>query len=183
MPVKFARSRGLELRVPTPDSGLRRGVSKVEPERPWLDGADLQQTAVGPWILSDSPTDLVFVGGVDHMKRLAMVADWAAEQDESVLDEAVHECRMLVPGRLLTDAKRLVPTRAVDKGQREIRQRSRRLEGSWAVMRNAALSGSPISKFLPNSSYAAEGGIEAASPAAVACGGAIPVRFCAPRVS
>jgi hypothetical protein len=45
-------------------------------------------------------------------ETVSLVADRAAEQDETVRDEAIHEHRMRVPGRLLADIERFIPRRA-----------------------------------------------------------------------
>jgi hypothetical protein len=63
----------------------------------------LQQLGLGPRILAEAPPDFVLIGRFNDMQRLALVSHRAANQDEPVLNEAVHERGMRVPVLLLAD--------------------------------------------------------------------------------
>src|SRR5438552_9285554 len=77
-----------------------RSVAAVEPERPGLYRADPQQPGHRPRVLGQARLDLVLVGGLDDMQRPVARAERAADDDEAVLDQPVHERSVLIP-RLL----------------------------------------------------------------------------------
>ena len=98
----------------------RASWAAVEPERPGLYRADAQEPGPRPGIVSQPRLDLVLIRGLDCVQGLLAVADRAAEDDEAVIDEPVHECRVLIPGALLPDLTRGVPASAVNQLHREI---------------------------------------------------------------
>lgn len=57
----------------------------------------------GPRIVCEAGSERDFVDCVNDVQRLPAVIQWAAEQDEPVGDQAVHELGMLVPAVLLAD--------------------------------------------------------------------------------
>ena len=63
---------------------------------------------------------LVLICGFDGMQSLLAVTNWAAENDEAIIDEPVHECRVPGPALLVADLARGVPAWAVDQPDREI---------------------------------------------------------------
>jgi hypothetical protein len=79
----------------------------------------LEQSHRGPWIIAKTCLNLAFVRGFDDEQRPLAVSDWAAQEDEAIVYEAVHERRVLVPGMLFPDRERGVPARAVDRCQRK----------------------------------------------------------------
>ena len=52
-----------------------------------------------PGIPAHAVRDFLLVRGVDHVQRVLTVAEWAACEDEALVRQAVHEGRVLVPGR------------------------------------------------------------------------------------
>src|SRR6266581_4050107 len=64
--------------------------------------------------------DLMLVRGLDDMQRPLAVAERAAEDDEAVIDESVHERRVLIPGVLVPDLARGIPPRSMGHRHREI---------------------------------------------------------------
>jgi len=92
----------------------------VEPERPRLYPADSQQTGVSPGILAEALADFLLIGRRDGVEGPLTVANRAAEDEEPVVDQPVHECRVRVPAVLLTDWPRSIPVRAVDQGHCEV---------------------------------------------------------------
>ena len=58
-----------------------------------------------PRIVGQPLPDFVVISRVNEMECLPVVANWAADQDEAVRDEAVHERRMCRPSRLLADVE------------------------------------------------------------------------------
>src|SRR5579859_3360361 len=92
----------------------------VKPERPRLDHTDLQQPGAGPRILREARPDVLLTGGLDHMQGLLAVPDWATQDQEAVVDQPVHEGRVLVPPVLLPDGPRRIPAGAVYQPDREV---------------------------------------------------------------
>jgi hypothetical protein len=54
------------------------------------------------------------------MQGLLAVTNWAAENDEAIVDEPVHECRVPGPAVLVADLTRGVPAWAVDQPYRKM---------------------------------------------------------------
>src|SRR5215475_9185881 len=100
-------------------SACRAGVPAVEPERPWLDRPDPEQSHGRPRILAQARLDLALVGRFHGVQGPLAVAERAANDDHPLLDEPVHECRVLVPRLLLPDWPRGIPVRAVNQRQCE----------------------------------------------------------------
>ena len=75
----------------------------VEPERPGLYRADPEQSGRSPGIPGKTCPDLVLIRGLDDVQGLLTIADWAAEDDKAIIDEPVHECRVLIPALLAPD--------------------------------------------------------------------------------
>ena len=94
-------------------------MTAVEPERPALDRADPEQAGRRPGILAKARLDFVLVRGLDGVQGLAAIADWAAEDDKTMVDEPVYERRVLIPGVLVPDLTRGIPAWAVDQLHRE----------------------------------------------------------------
>lgn len=84
----------------------RSRLTAVEPERPALDRADPEQAGRRPGILAKARLDFVLVRGLDGVQGLAAIADWAAEDDKTMVDEPVYERRVLIPGVLVPDLAR-----------------------------------------------------------------------------
>src|SRR5579872_5941824 len=89
---------------PAPPGSRARAASSaivsrtaVKPERPRLDHTDLQQPGAGPRILRKPRRDVLLTGGLDHVQGLLAVADRAAQDQEAVVDQPVHEGRVLAP--------------------------------------------------------------------------------------
>src|SRR5437879_2349667 len=78
-------------------TATRRSVAAVEPERPGLYRADPQHPGHRPRVLGQACLDLPLVGGLDDMQRPVARTERAADDDEAVLDQPVHERRMLIP--------------------------------------------------------------------------------------
>src|ERR1700684_4610701 len=84
----------------------RRLRAAVEPQRPGIPGQ-----ACG---------DVALVARLDHVQGLLAGADRAADDDEPVVDQLVHEGRVLIPAVLLPDRARGVPAWAVHQPDREV---------------------------------------------------------------
>jgi hypothetical protein len=95
-------------------------LAAVEPERPGLYRADPEQPGRRPGICGKTWLYFVFVRGLDDVQGLLAVTNRAAEDDEAIADEPVHECRVSGPALLVPDLPRGVPARAVDQPYREI---------------------------------------------------------------
>ena len=76
-----------------------------------------------PRVLAEARPDFVLVRSLDGMQGLLAAADWPAEDDKAIVDQPVHECRMLVPGVLLPDLARGIPGWRVDQPYHEIGHR------------------------------------------------------------
>jgi tetratricopeptide (TPR) repeat protein len=62
-------------------SARRIPWAAVEPERPWLYRADLEQSSAGPRILGQACLDLVLIWGLDDMQGLLAAAARGVYQD------------------------------------------------------------------------------------------------------
>src|SRR5215831_3382773 len=124
--TRFAADRGRTVgrrrawAVDEAGSARRIPGAAVEPECPRLYRADLEQAGRRPGILGQARCDLVFIRSLDDVQGLLAAADRAAEDDKAVLDEPVHECRVLIPPVLVADLTRGIPAWAVDQPHREI---------------------------------------------------------------
>src|SRR5215472_8762888 len=96
------------------------GCPPIQPYRPGFDGADLQEVGYGPGIFAEPRPDLQFVFSLDEMQGAVARAERAADDQESVIDEPVHELRVSVPVVLLPDRARVVPARTVNQDHREV---------------------------------------------------------------
>ena|ERR1022692_283913 len=94
-------ARGLVSQIPW---------AAVEPECPGLYGGDPQQPGQCPGILGKACPDLVLIGGCHDMQGLFAITDRAAEDDEAIIDQPVHEGRVLIPGVLIPVLTRAGPS-------------------------------------------------------------------------
>ena len=78
----------------------------VQPERPRLDRADPEQPGRRPRVLGEACPDLVLARSLHQVQRALAVPERAADDQEAVIDEAVHERRVLVPAVLTADRPR-----------------------------------------------------------------------------
>src|SRR5215472_8670341 len=101
----------------------------VEPECPGLYRADLEQSGRRPGICGKTRPNLVLVPGFHDVQGLLAVTNWPAEDDEAVVDEPVHECRVLGPALLVPDRLRGIPAGTVDQPYREVDH----VRSVWAV--------------------------------------------------
>src|SRR3954454_3620328 len=85
------------------------GATRVEPDLPRLDGLE-QQVRAAPRVGREALADLVLRPRL-HDVHDAAVAERAAELDEPVVDERLHEARVLLPLRLLLERPRAVELR------------------------------------------------------------------------
>ena len=97
---------------------------------------------------------LVLICGFDGMQGLLAVTNWAAENDEAIVDEPVHECRVPGPAVLVPDLTRGVPAWAVDQPHRKIGH-------ARSVRAIADIHGCPCAAGTPtiSTSYAADRGV------------------------
>src|SRR5258708_6148977 len=107
-------------------SGSRSPVSRglrpdgrAQPDRPGLHGRDRQDPAF-PGIVSEAGTDLLLATRMDDEQVVVTVAlaHRAAEDDEALVRERIHERRVFVPSGLLAPALRVIPdgpVRALDQ--------------------------------------------------------------------
>ncbi len=73
-------------------------------------------TVLGPWVVSQSCTDLPRVGAVDEMGGVGAGADRATDDDQAISDQMIHERGMVIPAVLFADSAAVVPRRAVYEG-------------------------------------------------------------------
>src|SRR5262245_66589661 len=84
-------------------SACRAGVPAVEPERPWLDRPDPEQSHGRPRILAQARLDLALVGRFHGVQGPLAVAERDANDASPLLDETVHKRRVPVPTVVLLD--------------------------------------------------------------------------------
>src|SRR5439155_2424698 len=96
----------------TSRSGL--AVSRTEPDRPRLHALDRQHVA-RPWVVCEASPDHGLSPGIDDEHDLLAVAvtHGAAENDDALVDQRVHESSMLVPAGLLPARPGVVPGRTL----------------------------------------------------------------------
>jgi len=63
--------------------------------------------------------DLARVRALDEMGRVVACADRASDDDQSFVDQAIHERGVVTPAILLGDAASVFPRRTVDQGAQE----------------------------------------------------------------
>jgi len=73
-------------------------------------------TVLGPWVVSQSCTDLWRIGAVDEMGGVGAGADRATNDDQAISDQMIHERGMPIPAVLLADSAGVVPRPAVYEG-------------------------------------------------------------------
>jgi hypothetical protein len=95
-------------------------AAAIEPERPGLYRADPEQSSGCPRIPGQARPDLVLIRRLYHVQGLLAVTHRAAEDDETVVDQPVHESRVIVPAVLIPDRAGEIPARAVNQPHREI---------------------------------------------------------------
>jgi hypothetical protein len=93
----------------------------VQPDGPRLHAADGQHR-IRPWIGGKATTNVGFVLSAAYEQGLLAVdvAHWTAEDNDSILGQAIHECRMLIPACLLTPRPRPIPRRTAQVLDQEI---------------------------------------------------------------
>ena len=87
----------------------------VEPERPGLYRADPEQAGRCPGVCCETCPYFVLICGLDGVQGLLAVTNRAAEDKEAIVDEPVHECRVLIPAVLIPDLARGIPAWAVNQ--------------------------------------------------------------------
>src|SRR5712691_4981386 len=108
--VDYESTTNLEQR----ESTVSRSASLVaKQDLPALDLSNAEQPHWRPGIVREPGIDLSLALGIDDQQELQPVAEWAAEDDEAVIHECVHEHGVLVPLFLLAHRERRVP---VDSG-------------------------------------------------------------------
>jgi len=82
----------------------------AKPDRPGLD-ALRREHVFAPRILSQTCANRDLALGVDDLQGVVAIpfADRPSEDDEPVVDERIHEGRVLVPAGLLASPTRMVP--------------------------------------------------------------------------
>src|SRR5438128_2102201 len=105
-----ARPTQLELPLRPAARGSHLGAKQ---DLPALDPCNEQQPHRRPGILREPCIDFLLAFGIRDQQELQPVAEWAAEDDEAVLHECVHEHGVLIPIFLLAQRERRVP---VDSG-------------------------------------------------------------------
>lgn len=73
--------------------------------------------------MAESIPDLILVRRVDEVQGLIPITERTAYDDESGVDEPIHEGGMLLPSVLLPDEPRRVPVAGVHERQREVRHK------------------------------------------------------------
>lgn len=106
------RRPGHASRAPRSPTAATELTEPVEQDRPALDADDRERPVLVPRILCESLPDGVLAGRADDEQYLAITLQWAAEQDETCIDELVHEPGMIIEACLLPQAKRPVPRTA-----------------------------------------------------------------------
>ena len=86
-------------------------VAPVEPDRPGVDRID-HEMGLAPRIAPERRADIVLRPCLDGEHDAELVGERAAENDEAVGDETVHEVCVLLPAGLLLERERRIPLRA-----------------------------------------------------------------------
>src|SRR5215475_9437882 len=97
-----------------------RSAAAVEPECPGLNRPDPQQPRHRPRVRTEARLDLALVGRLDDVQRPVALAERAADDDEPIVHQAVHEGCVLIPAILGPDLARRIPARTVDQCHREV---------------------------------------------------------------
>jgi hypothetical protein len=89
---------------------LARGDVRAQPDRPRLHALD-RQHGVRPRVFGEAGADRRLALRVDDEQNVlaAVLADRAAENDDTLVGERIHERRVLVPPSLLTPAFGVIP--------------------------------------------------------------------------
>lgn len=104
--ARIARTRN--LRLPT-----------VEQDRPGLDGLDREHPVLVPTVLRESLPNRLLRRSRNGVQDVAVTSEWSAQHDETIVDERVHESRVLIPPVLLAQIPRPVPGPAALETYRE----------------------------------------------------------------
>src|SRR5438270_5761406 len=110
--------------------------TSAKQDLPALDLCDAQQPQRCPGIVRESGIDFLLAFGIDDQQDLPPIAQWAAEDDEAVVYECVHERCVLIPLLLLAHGKPGVPVLSPFSGYYVIGQRPfrhRHLLTTWCV--------------------------------------------------
>src|SRR5262245_15371762 len=108
---------------------VRRASSPtaVEQDRPAFDAHGRQHAIDPPRIGDEEVADGLLGVGRDHVHRLPVALEGPAENDPPLIDEVVHEPRVVVPAVLLTHVAAPVPRPAALEPEDEVvHARSRR---------------------------------------------------------
>ncbi|MGP6188915.1 MAG: phosphotransferase [Vulcanimicrobiaceae bacterium] len=131
-----------------------------EQDLPALDADGPQQLHTPPRIGREASLDSLFALGFDNEHPLGAVAERASQNDEALLDEAVHIRRVLVPAFLFAHRARSVPSgsaleRNDEVGHSAHASRSRAARASWksrfpvcSGVRSPPASESNVSKLM-----------------------------------
>src|SRR5579859_895487 len=103
---------GCQSEEGSPGDRLLRPRAPVEEDRPGLDRGDREHPVAVPAVLGQSLAHGPLGGGPDRMQDVPLAAQGAAQDDETLLDQRVHEPRVLGEPLLLTQATREVPRSA-----------------------------------------------------------------------
>src|SRR5207302_102843 len=79
--------------------------ARAKEDLPVLDLCNAQQPQRCPRIVRESGSDFLLAFGFDDQQDFLPIAEWAAEDDEAVVYECVHERCMLIPLLLLAHGK------------------------------------------------------------------------------
>src|SRR5207302_9683568 len=93
-------------------SVTRSALTAVQEDRPALDALRREHPVDPPRVGGEPLADRALGRRADDVQRLAVTFEWAAEQDEALVDEVVHELGVLVPAVLLTHVAAPVPRSA-----------------------------------------------------------------------
>ena len=95
-------------------SARRSSRAAVQPKRPAFYRADAEQPSRRPGIPGEARPDLILVRRLDHVQRLFAITDGATEDDKAIIDEPVHESRVLIPAILVPYLAGRIPARTVN---------------------------------------------------------------------
>src|SRR5712692_2417266 len=101
--------------------GLLRPDRCAQPDRPGLHARDRQDAAL-PRVVCESGPDQRLAIAIDDEQSVFTVdiAQGAAEDDEALRDECIHERRVLVPPDLFPPALRFIPRRPARELDHEV---------------------------------------------------------------
>jgi len=81
----------------------------VEEDRPRLDRLDGEHAVPVPAVLRKALSHHLLRGCVDRMQDLALASERSPKNDEPLLEQRVHESRVLIPAVLLAQIVRPIP--------------------------------------------------------------------------